>query len=283
MSSLVYDFRRIAGDVATILGELVIAIDELDKIADTTRVAALLRDIKGILDVPHVQFLVSVSYEALRALSLGAEEGRNEFNSSFYAVVEFPPMAPDKCEQILIKRTSRDDYMVWRALGVMSCGIPRELVRLAEIVENAHAEDVASALVTVVTVESTAMIREIVEARVKRHTGTSDSLMEFVYRALYGGTFAADSLGLFSLTHIDSLWGLDWGSQASASEFEEPWRRLLVRIGLGALMASDPKLISRDDRASSLQEVAVWASRSATIARAMLSDPSLSAPQPRAP
>jgi hypothetical protein len=69
VSSIIHDFRSFAGDVATALrGPIVIAIDELDKMATATAVADLLRDTKGIFDVPGVHFFVSISDEAARYL-----------------------------------------------------------------------------------------------------------------------------------------------------------------------------------------------------------------------
>src|SRR2546423_10598289 len=72
LSSLIHDFRALVEHAGEVSGPIVIAIDELDKMTDPNKVRALLRDIKGIFDVPHVSFLVSVSDEAVRALSLGA-------------------------------------------------------------------------------------------------------------------------------------------------------------------------------------------------------------------
>ena len=82
-------------------GPVLIAIDELDKMTDPDRMRALLRDVKGIFEVPGVHFLVSLSHEALRSLKLGAIDERNEFNSSFYTVLELPPLSPLDCEGLL--------------------------------------------------------------------------------------------------------------------------------------------------------------------------------------
>jgi hypothetical protein len=80
LSSLVNDFRALAAEAGRVTGRVVIAIDELDKMADPGAARDLLRDIKGIFEVPGVHFLVSISDEAARNLSLGALTERNEFN-----------------------------------------------------------------------------------------------------------------------------------------------------------------------------------------------------------
>lgn len=70
LSTLIQDFRRLAQQAGEVTDSepVVIAIDELDKMSDHDRVRQLLRDIKGIFDIPNVYFLVSVSTEAARAL-----------------------------------------------------------------------------------------------------------------------------------------------------------------------------------------------------------------------
>jgi hypothetical protein len=59
LSLLVNDFRALAAQAGEAAGRVVIAIDELDKMAEPEKVRALLRDIKGIFEVPRVHFLVS--------------------------------------------------------------------------------------------------------------------------------------------------------------------------------------------------------------------------------
>jgi hypothetical protein len=93
LSTLVNDFRALAEQAGEVAGRVVVAIDELDKMADPDRVRDLLRDIKGVFEVPRVHFLVSVSDEAARTLNLSALAGRNELNSSFYTVIELPRRA----------------------------------------------------------------------------------------------------------------------------------------------------------------------------------------------
>lgn len=106
ISSLVHDFRRLGRHTAEVVrpGRVVIAIDELDKMSDPDKVRALLRDIKGIFEIEGVQFLVSVSHEAARALRLSGNADRNEFNSSFYTAVELPPLKPAECTALLTVR-----------------------------------------------------------------------------------------------------------------------------------------------------------------------------------
>jgi hypothetical protein len=101
VSSLVFDFRELSAHAAEVVRKpVVIAIDELDKIDDAKAVKKLLRDVKGIFEVPGVFFFVSVSDEAARALELGSVSGRDEFHSSFYTVIELHPLPPDACADV---------------------------------------------------------------------------------------------------------------------------------------------------------------------------------------
>ena len=127
------DFRALAAEAGRVSGTVIIAIDELDKMTDGERVRELLRDIKGIFEVPSVHFLVSVSDEAAQTLHLGTLTGRNEFNSSFYTVLSVMPATPDQVAELLAKRSrSRLAKEVALTLAVLAGGNPREAVRLAD-------------------------------------------------------------------------------------------------------------------------------------------------------
>ncbi|MDQ3933125.1 MAG: KAP family NTPase [Actinomycetota bacterium] len=133
LSSLVHNFRAFAESMAREMdAPVVIAIDELDKMSDATKVADLLRDIKGVFEIPGVYFLVSLSDEAARSLELGAVRACNEFNSSFYTVLSLPPLDPEQAVAILRLRDTCFDEQIGRAIGVVAGGIPRGIVRVAE-------------------------------------------------------------------------------------------------------------------------------------------------------
>jgi hypothetical protein len=72
VASLVFDFRNLARLISHVLpGPLVIGIDELDKVTDPEIMRALLREIKGIFEIPGVFFFVAMSEEAAGALQRG--------------------------------------------------------------------------------------------------------------------------------------------------------------------------------------------------------------------
>ena len=141
LSSLIHRFRAFVGDMTEVLhGPVVIGIDELDKMNDPERVAALLRDIKGIFEIDGAFFLVSISDEAARSLGLGALRTRNEFNSSFYTVLQLEPLDPSDCRQLLEMRTKDFSSEIASLIGIMSGGVAREVVRIAELVHSSSIE-----------------------------------------------------------------------------------------------------------------------------------------------
>ena len=115
-------------------GPVIIGIDELDKMQKPEAVQALLRDIKGIFEVTGAHFLVSVSEEAAASLQLGTLQrgGRNEFNSSFYTVLELPPLNVAETEQLLTGRGYNVTSNEASALCLIAAGNQRELIRITD-------------------------------------------------------------------------------------------------------------------------------------------------------
>ena len=278
LSSLVNDFRALAWEAGAVAGRVVIAIDELDKMAEPDKVRALLRDIKGIFDVPHVYFLVSVSEEAARSLSLGALTGRDEFNSSFYTVIEVKPGRPDELAELLERRSeARVTREVALVLAALAGGNPREVLRLAELVTTARtgANAVvtgAEAVVEVLKEEALILRREIVtapsseqlpelgaEARVAAFTALPDSSFE-----------TPEALSHLALNVLSDLWEPSWEDQGFRSRFGEAWRRLMVRIAVGRELIASRALVRDPALAQRLRDVVVAATQSAQVARLVL-------------
>ena len=92
-ASLTYDVRALLQLVATrTRAPVVVGIDELDKIHDPKDAKKLLRDIKGIFEIEGVHFLVSVSDEARRSLSLASSAKRT---SSIVRSIRSSTSSPD--------------------------------------------------------------------------------------------------------------------------------------------------------------------------------------------
>jgi hypothetical protein len=271
LSTLVNDFRALAAEAGEVAGRVVIAIDELDKMAEPEKVRALLRDIKGIFDVPRVHFLVSVSDEAARSLKLGALTGRNEFNSSFYTVIEVPPAEPRQCAALLAARSATPES-VGVALGILAGGNPREVLRLAEFA--GVADTPAEAVVRALREEALNLRRDIVTAENADGTpnlGEESRLQSFMN--LPDGDF--DSIQRFTMLADraldDGMWAPPWKDDGWEARFAETWRRLMVRLAVAhELIVNAESLVDDSVFGIHLQDVVTAASQSASLARVVL-------------
>jgi hypothetical protein len=271
LSSFVNDFRALAAQAGEVTGRVVIAIDELDKMADAEKVRALLRDIKGIFDVPRVHFLVSVSDEAARSLKLGALTGRNEFNSSFYTVIEVPPAPPDQSAALLTSRAGTGES-VGVALGILAGGNPREVLRLAEFA--GLADTPAEAAVRAVREEALNLRREIVTAEDAEGVASfSEEARIESFKNLPDDDF--DSIDRFSSLAAraldEEMWMPHWKDEYWEVRFGEAWRRLMVRLAVaGEIIAKGESLVRNPALGLQLQDVVTAASQSAAVARIVL-------------
>lgn len=234
-SSLVHAFRSFASEVATVFdGPLVIAIDELDKMEAREDVLALLRGVKGIFDVPHVHYFVSVSDEAARQLDLGAVTGRNEFNSSFYQVFALPPAnAPTVSAMLAERGVSELDARTLTALAVLSGGVPREVVRLWDSLGDYPSTALAPEC-TILRAEVAAFAAEINRAWRQDDRGTlTEEDRLFIRRHLDPVLKTSATL---AGTDVLGLWDCPGLSEAWKVHFAEHLHGLLVRLAVGSFL-----------------------------------------------
>lgn len=292
VASLVFDFRNFARLIVEVLrGPLVIGIDELDKITDPEVVRSLLREVKGIFEVAGVFFLVSVSEEAAAALEIGplVPEGRNEFNSSFYTVLELPPLGPQETAELLAARGQADDRQLAQVLCVFGEGNWREIVRLAEraafLPGSAPGQFLGDLIRGVCEAETSSLLREITGSAAR---ATADPLVDEAKLGAWNA-FPRDAFrteGGFvqlSKTAIHECWQPRWHDAAAWQAFHGPWQRLLIRLFVGGRLmvtfghfAAAPDA-SRDATAADalttdLRDIVIMAGRSPGVAKSMLAD-----------
>lgn len=270
LSSLVNDFRALAAEAGDVSGRVVIAIDELDKMAKPDKVRELLRDIKGIFEVPHVHFLVSVSDEAARKLSLGALSDRNEFNSSFYTVIESQPATPEDLADLLEGRGARFPREVGLALAVLAGGNPRETLRLAEL--HGTATTAGEAATRALREEALTLRREVVTAEdVSGASELGTNVRVGAFAALPDAAFGTSSdLSTIADDSLSTLWDPGWVNDAFETRFGEPWRRLMVRLAVARQLAEAQSLVRDPELGRRLRDVTIAASQSAEVARVVL-------------
>ena len=144
---VVENFRRFAERSAvTLIGtglieRLVIAIDELDKIADPAQAHELVNDIKGIFEIPHCQFLVSVSEDAMSAFERRGIPVRDAFDSAFTQMVRMDHFTLAESRRWLSRRLLGVPEQFAYLLHSLSGGLPRELRRVTIELVDIVAED----------------------------------------------------------------------------------------------------------------------------------------------
>ena len=241
IASLVFDFRNLAEALAGVMnGPIVIGIDELDKLPTPAAARALLRDIKGIFEVTGVHFLVSVSEEASASLQLGTLQsgGRNEFNSSFYTIIELPPLELSSAKQLLEARDYTVNANQTYALCLVSAGNQRELVRIADATLGRDPELSGGEIISrTMRTESLALLVEII--RSSSSTSGSKSLSSEAksgaWEALSSPVYFESVNSFVSLGRdaIVKYWDVPW-RERNWESVSEPWRRLLVRLFVSA-------------------------------------------------
>ena len=280
VASLIFDFRNLAEQIGTTLrGPVVIGIDELDKIEKADAVRRLLRDVKSIFEVTGVHFLVSISAEAVNSLQLATlrPDGRNEFNSSLYTVIELPPLTPDEAGELLQRRGCPASARLASALCLLSDGNRRELIRLTDMcMTYAHQPEHEldeKAIMTVLDRESSALIAEIIKAM----AGSSmpDDARYGAWTALPRDAFSSVSKFVsLAQTGINDFWQPSWADVWEKS-LQESWRRLLIRLFVaGRLLAPASRnkacLLDMPAAMVDLRNVLIAASGDTGIGRTLL-------------
>ena len=281
VASLVFEFRNFAASIVKRLDKpLLVCIDELDKIDDTDELRALLRDIKGVFEVDETIFLVSISEEAAASLQIGILQtaGRNEMNSSFYAILSLPPLTSDEAQQLLDSRGFDRSPRLACALGLLAAGNRRELLRMADLCAIHAAQRQAPldeyTIIRLLADESSALLQQIIrsgagapgDAEVKYEAWTALAPEKFT---------TAETFTRLSVNAIDELWEPDWDSDYWAS-FSESWRRLLIRLFVAAKVlpavhnGSSECLLDDREAIADLQEILIMATRDAGVSRLLL-------------
>lgn len=284
IASLVFDFRNLAEHIVATTGkQLVIGIDELDKIKDPDAVRNLLRDVKGVFEITNVFFLVSVSEEAAVALQLGSlqADGRNEFNSSFYTVFDLPPLSVEETAGLLESRKIEVSPVRAQLLCLLGEGNWREAVRLAEVAAHlparpTHVDPERWLLMKIIEAEAATLLGEIIN-----HYGTkeaADSVLVGVFNALPSAAFSSpDEFVELSRNAVRQFWQPGWSDGTWKGRVRESWQRLLVRLFVAGsvitpLPATGGRRAYSAEEIMDLRDVLIMGSHSSVVAYVMLKD-----------
>ncbi|WP_406367197.1 P-loop NTPase fold protein [Streptomyces sp. NBC_01546] len=130
---LVADFRELLVDIAQERHDreqrVVIAIDEVDRLGSDAKAREFLAEIKAILGVPHVHYLISVAEDVGAAFVRRGLPHRDVTDSSIDDIVHIQPCTLDESREILRKRAPgiSDPYVL--LAHALSGGLPRDLIR----------------------------------------------------------------------------------------------------------------------------------------------------------
>lgn len=108
---------------------IVVALDELDKLASTDDLIAVVNEIKDILHIEGVHVIVSVSHDALDRFVLRGLPARDVFDSAFDEVIQLPLLNAEESVEVLRKRAVGFPPEWALACYVLSGGLPRDLLR----------------------------------------------------------------------------------------------------------------------------------------------------------
>ncbi|NNN31737.1 hypothetical protein HLK59_15435 [Streptomyces sp. S3(2020)] len=131
--ALVQEFRelltRIAADEYLQGHRVVIAVDELDRLGTDVQALAFLGEIKAILGVPHVHYLVSVAEDVGAAFVRRGLPHRDVTDSSLDDVLHVRPCGAAEAGRILARRAPGIGEPYVLLAHALSGGLPRDLIR----------------------------------------------------------------------------------------------------------------------------------------------------------
>jgi Cdc6-like AAA superfamily ATPase len=119
-------FLRGAGQSRDVL----VAIDELDKMESEESARRFLNEIKGIFGIEHCFYLVSVSEDAMSRFERRGLPLRDEFDSSFDEILYLRYLTLDESRHVLRERVIGLPVPFLLLAHSMSGGLPRDLIRV---------------------------------------------------------------------------------------------------------------------------------------------------------
>jgi hypothetical protein len=109
--------------------EIIIGIDELDKIGSDEQAQRFLNEIKALFGLESCFYLVSVSESALSSFERRGLPLRDVFDSSFDAIIHVDYLNLDRAQQLLRRRVIGVPVPFLDFCHCMAGGLPRDLIR----------------------------------------------------------------------------------------------------------------------------------------------------------
>jgi KAP family P-loop domain len=130
LPEVVHEYREFLKAATKRYNEIIIAIDELDKLESDTAAKTFLNSIKAIFGQEKVYYLISISENAMSNFERRGLPIRDEFDSSFDDAVYINYLDVAASRRLLARRSSEAPSDAYRAFcHVLSGGLPRDLIR----------------------------------------------------------------------------------------------------------------------------------------------------------
>lgn len=113
--------------------QIIIAIDELDKILDTEKLHNMLKSMKAIFEIEDVYYILSISEDALETYRLRHVDTKNEIDSAFTHIIPVPPMDAIGSIAFYVEHHQNWAVDILPAAIVFGGGVPRDMHRLSLI------------------------------------------------------------------------------------------------------------------------------------------------------
>ena len=128
LPEICYFFSRFI-DTVSAKYQVVIGIDELDKIATDEKARQFVNDIKSIFGLERCFYLVSVSENAMSSFERRGLPFRDEFDSAFDEIIYVDHLKFDLASKLLEQRILGRPVPFFAVSYCMSGGLPRDLIR----------------------------------------------------------------------------------------------------------------------------------------------------------
>ncbi|MFF3640324.1 P-loop NTPase fold protein [Streptomyces sp. NPDC002564] len=179
--------------------EIIVVLDELDKMEAGEDALAFVNSVKDLLHIDGVHFLISVSEDALHNFSLRGVPLRDAFDSSFDAIIPVKRFTIAESENLLQRRVVGFPFPLILFCHAMSGGLPRDLIRIArQCVSVRRADDRAVPLETVVWTVTQQQAISVVEALGAKVRDSHSALLAVVIESLVEVRRADDEGALVS-------------------------------------------------------------------------------------
>lgn len=210
--------------------EIVVCIDELDKIIVPSELLAYLRRMKVIFEIPGAYYFLSISEDALHALYLGAAEGKNEIDSTFDHIIRIPPADCNLGEEIarayLNKHSDKNrNPRIDRTIATISYGVPRDIIRRCdEILANENIQNIEASSVSDTFRKTQANLayseRLLTREQLREFSGNSDDALNAISSYINKSHLDNDK----STSIILSLWVLSLISSITTIKENGRWQ-----------------------------------------------------------